>query len=421
MTKTLKGITAAVALLSAGSLFANIAVFNRSLPNQAGVNFGYVVDTWDFNTVAGYYAQSKGDNFSMTYGATELNGTGDTGEAAVSGRLTVGLPLFYAVAQRNAGNSKSDNTPRANYELVNNNSRTTVQLGTAFGNLGVALFADMQDNSYEWTNSTTGLGFTADGDSVKATNTQNKFGINLGQSTEGFASAWTLGASYTKVGDEVVTKDTVTTTNSGTTNTRDGNGSIIDVATSGWMPLGADFWGWSATFSTGSFENEAKTKTSGMSYMVNPFYTKTLAIKDGSNLYLNPGLAVYGSSSTSKPATGDQTDASFTGLYLTLPIMFQVPVTESGSFTVQAGVSPKVALWTTGDVSKTGNVEKVTTNASQGMFSTAGLSYGFGASYKPSEKLSMHALLNTTANEVDTKFALGVDYHFGTVAAAVQE
>ncbi len=434
---------AIAALVFTGSVFANISVFNRSLPNQAGMDFDYVVDTWDYNTVAAYYSQSKADNFSMTYGVTELDGTDDAGEAALSGRLSIGLPLFYAVGFRNSGTFKSDNTVGQNFEASKKNSRTTAQLGTTFGTFGVALFTDLNKMGNEYKNSTSGTAWTTAGYSLTETNNLTKIGVNMGEASEDFSRAWTLGVAYTDIKDNSKQKDTAgedtyvkgTDLDGDGTDDAIGDGYALDVATTGWLPVnGPDYVGWSGTFTyadsawkqvdggaSATFYDGAATEGSatGYKYTVNPFYTKTLEIKEKSYFYLNPGVSVEGSAYKKeiKGAT-DKTEGSFTGVYFTIPIMFQVPVTDSGNFTLQAGVSPKVALYTTGDKIKTGPVETVEKTAAQSSFGMASLSYGLGASYKPSERLSMHVLFNTTANQVDSKFALGVDYHFASSTAS---
>ncbi len=405
-----KVVSILILAMAQSAVFANINVFNRSLPNRAGVSFDYITDTWDTNTVAGFYQEGKQNNFSMVYGKNQFDGTGDNSEAAASARMEIGIPLYVAFGQKNKSTFNDDGIKKTTVK----DFRTTGQIGTTFGGFGVALFADVADNSQKYTDT-----------DLEWSKTVQKYGINMGSSTANLASAWTLGIGATILDD--VKNAAGTKTNTGYTFDLDGDtvpdydniygkGYAIEVASEGWIPLGANFLGWLAEVYFINTKGEKSDTThaneyTGLNYLVNPFYTFKLPLGKESSFFVNPGVSVEGKYFDVKPlAGGDHAPVSEIGTYFTMPMMFKFFVTQSKNLSLQAGVNTKTTIYSTGLVTDS-KPKTVSKDNADGMGSFT-LGYGFGATYQPNENLRMHALFDTQTDYVNASFNLGVDYLF---------
>lgn len=466
----IKTLIAAAALLTSASAFANNFVFNRSLPNQAGVGYEFIWGSWDFVTTPAYYTLQEGDVISSNY---TFDDNASEGDFVIGGKNTLaGLPLFWAVGT----NDQGDKTVTEVAENAGTSSATTdeesdidykhrLQIGSVFGGIGVAAYVQLAkagNSSIDETsatattkNTTTRKSYDVDA-SFEDPDVANKFGINIGQNGDGGALVWTLGVGYNMVGGSSSEEFDPATPGSehtytgldaldntlGTEDDGIGQYSTLELSSFGWIPVDdkGSLIGWvvkADMIVTGSEDVKLETAgvttdegtwdASGLDIQPTVFYTLSLPIGDIATMYLNPEVGMHYQSKSltykTKGATDPSVDTteSLISFNANLPIMFALPVDKAGKFTINTGWYPQLTVYSknTTETVSIGDPTKRDTETETSILSATG-SYGLGATYKPADNLAMHFLAIPTSDSRAnlSTVSFGVDYVFGSTSSA---
>jgi len=357
---------------------AAILVFNRSLPNQAALGYDTIVDNWDYLIMPGLYSESK--TSQLGFGFTNDGGLTAQNTFFGGAHFTVGLPLFVVVGTRNAntvanneGSTEVDaagvSTTLASTLTTTLDSSLRAAIGTAFGNLGIQLFADLNSTgaSRSYTAISTAATTTLKTGTIenRASATYDRYGVNFGMKSGGMVInvGVAIRASRGSTGSWTSADGTLTSTQTNGTNATPGAfpalagaGSLqagadtgnstlnsrtgLVISSFGWTPMPLigqkDVLGWvlSYTASTmlghGDFSFTHKNTTantdvkgtlkataSGLGDLViNPYYTMPLALAgDAGTLFINLDLNATissGTVETSPELSGTNSGTAFT-------------------------------------------------------------------------------------------------------------
>ncbi|MDH5721595.1 MAG: hypothetical protein OEZ13_13390 [Spirochaetia bacterium] len=198
MKKTIKVliIGAAMSMFTTMS-FANLRLFSPSVVNQAGAaGYDAQLDTWDYINTPALYPELSRDAFSLGYYGNNNLGIGLRSE--------IGLPLYLAVQVRQNAPVITDTVDTNSANTVNkenfneaNDNEYNVQIGSAFGSLGIGFFASLKNTGQSGTfTNNLALGATEKSAEWEFSDPSapDKFGVNLGYSDSGTVVA--LGAAY---------------------------------------------------------------------------------------------------------------------------------------------------------------------------------------------------------------------------------
>ncbi len=434
-------------LFVAGNSFAYITYLGKSLPNQAGVQYDYLLDQWDYATLAPFYGAAKTDILTAFYSA-DPNGNG--GNFKLAGRNTLGgFPLFWGASVRNGSTTTTEyKTPNgaSDWKDTEYNSDTSLHIGSLFAGIGVSVFTRLHNiNNEEAQNSNNGTNFTNKGDFYKNTrNTYNAFGLNVGQGSENLEFFWSVGVEYVAEGGTTQNKTAgVVTTNGDYDPAADfPERDTMRLRTTGRLPItsGSLLAGWRASVTTSSGSEEYKVganKLSSKDYSLFSledlalYLTQIMPVSANSRFLINEELRFYFSNQAisgkaQNPATGDggiifsgggiekhEQKTSSWGLAVALPLIFQVSVTQ-GLF-INAGWHPRLNIisnYTITNITTTSGVKAENkSSASSGYFGNGNI-FGLGLTYNPSPKLRVHLNANNAGTADAGNLTFGADYLF---------
>ncbi|MCS6984759.1 MAG: hypothetical protein NZM25_06510 [Leptospiraceae bacterium] len=422
---------AVLSLCFAQGGYAYLDYLNRSLPNQAGVKYDYLLDQWDFAVRPVFFSGAKSDVITAFYSADP---NGNEGKFNLASRTSLGaLPLYWAVQFNNEGTETTemeDTSTQTKIKLTEYKTDTYLQVGSLFGGFGINLFARLKNNGNTETETTTAGVKSTTKDLSK---TENAFGLNLGQGSERFDFFWSVGVEYRQEGGD---KETVTG-GSRNLNTSGGNPDTADIGLAGFrlrtvgrLPLTTNklLAGWRAAFQTVSGKAEhisastkiAQSEKSLLGLEDLAFYlTQVLPITDNSRFLANEEIALaYVSEKTTIKVTAGpgKSESTLTGLMLNiaLPLIFQINITPA--LLLNAGWYPKLVLVDSAEIKKTtvtagGTTTTQTAKTSQAIYGTGDI-FGVGLSYLVGKSLRVHfnATPANTANAGNLSF--GADYIF---------
>ena len=174
-------IGGALALLSTAT-YANIRPFSPSVVNLAGAaGYDAQLDTWDYINTPALYPELTRDGYSLGYYGNNNLGFGM--------RSTLGVPLYVAVqVQQNSPTvtdvTNTDSTNTTDDTLFNEsyNNAYNVQVGTAFGKIGLGLFASINNTgqSGTFTDNIAGAAIVDTEWEFNDPSAPDKFGVNVG-------------------------------------------------------------------------------------------------------------------------------------------------------------------------------------------------------------------------------------------------
>ncbi len=160
-------ITLIVFTGSGNFLWSYISIFEKSIPNQAGVSYDITFDNWDYLIAPAYYSQLKNDSLEAGY----TNFTGEKNTILLGGRFTLGLPIYTAVSYKNNPTQKENsNTTSETKKQIIEDMHLRASVGILVGeSLGVGIFtqmkqmapdeaSDLKYNHFSYTNPNAGDG-----------------------------------------------------------------------------------------------------------------------------------------------------------------------------------------------------------------------------------------------------------------------
>lgn len=449
--------------------------FDRSLPNQAGVNYEQLVDTFDLVTTPAYYSRLESEAISFHYTPVE-NGTpsadGNPDTFVIGGYTDPGLPFFYTIGISSEGSGGSttvrdgtDATVARTIETTDRNRTLRLQTGTILAGHGLALFAVHTDK----TEKTTGSDSTPSSITTASTYTEGAYydSPTSNELTAGISSGATYGGSFTW-GTAIYT-----TLRGGATEAYDGSTKTVGTITKGkadgqtsyglnhFARLGLSEnsdtgWFFNADYRAGDSFYEQYTGPTLKSRLKNKmtqirsdgrfFYSVAHPLVGNYKLYLNPEIGyslnllsaehVDDPANTAQAASGGLItadggkylyDKSELSAHLALPVIFSAPVTATLIF--HSGWYPKVYIYENevteeGEEPFSGTADaKLKKNKTKLLRAESG-NYGFGFTWHITDQLKLHALASkSTVNSVDkqrvnlTEVSVAADYLFTAPSA----
>lgn len=153
-------------LIANHSVWSYISVFEKSIPNQAGVSYDITFDTWDYLIAPAYYSQLDYDALAAGY----TNFSGEKNTVIIGGRFTVGIPVYTAVSYKNNPIQKENsNTTSETKKQIIEDMHVRASAGVLVGKIGIGLFTQIKQmapdedsgltyNKFDYTNPNAGEG-----------------------------------------------------------------------------------------------------------------------------------------------------------------------------------------------------------------------------------------------------------------------